>query len=1174
MRLEDLAHGMVVQGLSAGQPVTVQGLRWIGQNAVEVTYRSPEGFVDCHLVYRSDEDALRAETPGQTWAFDGDGAQFKLAAEARRIRLAHLFDPMLAVHLSRIRPLPHQIDAVYGQMVPRQPLRYALCDDPGAGKTIMAGLYIRELILRGEVRRCLVVAPGSLVTQWQDELQEKFDLRFDLVTRDAVEASYSGKPFADKNLLIARLDHLARNEVLVGRACELDWDLVVVDEAHRMSAHFFGSEIKRTKRYQVGERLGSSTRNLLLMTATPHAGKEEDFQLWLALLDTDRFEGKPRDGVHSVAIGDLMRRMVKEQLLQMDGRPLFPERRAYTVPFQLSDLERALYEAVTEYVRYEMNRAERMRQEGDGRRGNLVGFALTVLQRRLASSPEAIYQSLARRRARLQRRAAELRGEGERASLGAKVAQVERLLRELGDDDESSSADDLADDELEEIEDVVVDDASTATTLRELEIEIATLARLEELAARVRDAGQDRKWQELSALFDAPEMRTQSGGLKKLIVFTEHRDTLNYLRDRLAVLVGRSDAIVTLHGGNGREERRAIQERFLQDPECVVLVATDAAGEGINLQRAHLMVNYDLPWNPNRIEQRFGRIHRIGQEEVCHLWNLVAEDTREGSVFLLLLWKLEEQRVALGTDQVFDVLGEAFEGRPLRDLLIEAVRYGDDPARKAELERVIDERVGDGLADLIREHALDSTVLDQSGVARIRQAMEEAAARRLQPHYVKAFFLEAFGLLGGKAIEREPGRFEITRVPALLRARDRQVGGGAPLLHNYERVCFDKEQLRAYGAPPAALVCPGHALLDTVVDLTIEQHAALLRQGTILVDDDDAGDELRVLVAFEHAITNGRPGAGGQRQVVSKRFEFVAVYADGRCEAAGPAPYLDLRPAIDDEWEAIVPFGQRLGSRQEIEDRAMALVVETSAAAHLASVREHVIPRLEKVRDEVRRRLGREIEHWDSRANYLQDLADAGKQPRMNPDRARGRAEELAARRTRRIAELDAEMQLASQAPVLAGIALVAPGGLLSRLNGDASGPTRDPVAIARIQHRAENAVLVAERALGNQPELLPHNNPGFDIRSTTPEGELRLIEVKGRIAGAETFSVTRNEILTGLNAPDQFVLALVSVAAEDRDDEVRYVRRPFTGADAPFFGTTSVTFGWAELWTAGTMPA
>ncbi len=879
--------------------------------------------------------------------------------------------------------------------------------------------------------------------------------------------------------------------------------------------------------------------------------------------------------MHTVDTTDLMRRMVKEQLLQMDGRPLFPERRAYTVPFRLSPLEQALYEAVTEYVRHEMNRADRLREEGDRRRGNLVGFALTVLQRRLASSPEAIYQSLARRRLRLERRAAELRGEGERASLNAKVATVERLLRELVDDDDGTAADDLDDNELEEVEEAVVDDASTARTVQELEIEIAELAKLEGLAARVRAAGQDRKWQELSSLFDTPEMRTPAGGYKKLIIFTEHRDTLNYLRERLVVLLGRPDALVTLHGGNGREERRAIQERFLNEADCIVLVATDAAGEGINLQRAHLMVNYDLPWNPNRIEQRFGRIHRIGQEEVCHLWNLVAEDTREGSVYLLLLHKLDEQRHALGTDQVFDVLGEAFEGRPLRDLLIAAVRYGDDPARKAELDRVINERIGDGLADLIREHALDSTVLDQSSVERIRHQMEEAAARRLQPHYVRSFFVEAFGLHGGRAVEREAGRFEVTRVPALLRARDRIGGGGPPLLHNYERICFDKDDMRVAGAPPAALVCPGHPLLDTVVNLTIEQYAPLLRQGTVLVDDDDPGDELRVLVAFEHSVTNGRGGPGGQRRVVSRRFEFVVVSPDGRCDPAGPAPYLDLRPAIEEEWEAIVPFGTKLGSRQEIEDRAMALVVETSAVEHLAAVRQHVIPRLEKVREEVRRRLGREIEHWDARANQLQELADAGRQPRMNPDRARARAEELAARRTRRQAELDAEMQLASQAPVLAGFALVAPGGMLARLRGETPVLSRDPAAIARIQHRAEHAVLAAERALGNRPELLAHNNPGFDIRSITPDGGLRLIEVKGRVAGAETFSVTRNEILTGLNAPDTFVLALVAVAAEGpAGDEVRYVRQPFTGADAPFFGTTSVTFGWQDLWSAGAVPA
>ena len=225
---------------------------------------------------------------------------------------------------------------------------------------------------------------------------------------------------------------------------------------------------------------------------------------------------------------------------------------------------------------------------------------------------------------------------------------------------------------------------------------------------------------------------------------------------------------MTIHGGMAREERRKVQEAFTQDTDVLVLVATDAAGEGINLQRAHLMVNYDLPWNPNRIEQRFGRIHRIGQTEVCHLWNLVAEDTREGQVFQRLFDKLDEQRKALG-GQVFDVLGEAFRGRALRDLLIEAVRYGEQPEVKAELNEVVDATVGDALREVVHERALVSDVMTAADVERIRDEMERAEARKLQPHFIRSFFLEAFALLGGAIREREPGRFEITHVPAELR---------------------------------------------------------------------------------------------------------------------------------------------------------------------------------------------------------------------------------------------------------------------------------------------------------------------------------------------------------------------------------------------------------------------
>ncbi|MGH8892652.1 MAG: DEAD/DEAH box helicase, partial [Actinomycetes bacterium] len=386
-RLETLKAGQSLRGIVANESVTIVSLQQHGDGVATLTYRDRHGQVGERLLYRDDERSLAVDAQAPGFTFTGDGHLFRLVAEARRIRLAHLFDPMLAVHLSRIEPLPHQIEAVYGHLLPRQPLRFLLADDPGAGKTIMAGLYMKELMLRGDLRRCLIVAPGGLVAQWQDELAEKFQIKVEIVTRDMVEASRTGNPFADKDMLVARLDHLARNDDLQQRLAETDWDLVVVDEAHRMSAHFFGNEVKETKRYRLGRTLGQITRHLLLMTATPHAGKDEDFQLFMALLDPDRFAGKPR-GAGKADTADLMRRMIKERLLRFDGRPLFPERRAYSVPYALTADEARLYEQVTDYVREEMGRAARLRDRGEGRRGNRVGFALTVLQRRLASSPE------------------------------------------------------------------------------------------------------------------------------------------------------------------------------------------------------------------------------------------------------------------------------------------------------------------------------------------------------------------------------------------------------------------------------------------------------------------------------------------------------------------------------------------------------------------------------------------------------------------------------------------------------------------------------------------------------------------------------------------------------------------------------------------------------------------
>ena len=740
MKLEQIAKGAQISGIEPGKVVRVVSADPLGDNAVTVVYKADDGRLGERVLFRSNESELHIASVGRPWSFDADGADFKLAAEAYRINLAHLFDPMMAVHTSNVEPLPHQITAVYESMLPRQPLRYVLADDPGAGKTIMAGLLIRELLMRADAARILIVSPGSLVEQWQDELFEKFGLSFSLFSRDLMDQSRSGNAFDDHDLLVARLDQLSRSEDLQEKIRNSHWDLIVVDEAHKLSATWYGTKINETKRFKLGQLLGSVTRHFLLMTATPHNGKEEDFQLFMSLLDSDRFYGKFRDGAHKVDVTDLMRRMVKEDLLKFDGTRLFPERLAYTANYKLSEAEAQLYNDVTTYVKEEMNRADQL----DGKRKGTVGFALTALQRRLASSPEAIYQSLKRRREKLKRRIEE---EKIKQRGGGKA--LAETYADKASEDIWESADDMAPEDYEEFEEEVVDQATAAQTIAELEAEVFTLGHLEEQAKTLVHSGQDRKWEELRELLqNTPEMRGPDGLQRKLIIFTEHRDTLNYLADRIRGLLGKHEAVVMIHGGVHREDRRKVQELFRNDKDTRVLLATDAAGEGVNLQNAHLMVNYDLPWNPNRLEQRFGRIHRIGQTQVCHLWNMVAAETREGDVFQKLFDKIEIERKALG-GRVFDILGEVFDGVSLRDLLIEAIRYGEDPARKEHLREVVAGALEtEKLREIIKRNALAEEVMSEERLFALKEEMEKAEARKLQPYFIRSFFAQAFERLG------------------------------------------------------------------------------------------------------------------------------------------------------------------------------------------------------------------------------------------------------------------------------------------------------------------------------------------------------------------------------------------------------------------------------------------
>ncbi|WP_306215137.1 helicase-related protein, partial [Actinoplanes sp. RD1] len=624
-----------------------------------------------------------------------------------------------------------------------------------------------------------------------------------------------------------------------------------------------------------------------------------------------------------------------------------------------------------------------------------------------------------------------------------------------------------------------------------------------------------------------------------------------------------------IHGGVRREVRRSVQELFTQDKDTVVLVATDAAGEGLNLQRAHLMVNYDLPWNPNRLEQRFGRIHRIGQTEVCRLWNLIADDTREGAVFLRLLDKIEEQRRAY-EGKVFDVLGEAFEGKPLRELLVEAIRYGDQPEVRARLNRVIDAEVSAGLDKLMAERALHHDSLADTDVQELRLRLEEAQARRLQPHYVQAFFAEAFRLLGGMMSPREAGRFEVTHVPGVIRDRDRQVGIGAPVLRRYERVCFDRPFVRADGKPKADLIAPGHPLLDAVVDLVIERYGTLLKQGAVLIDANDPSEGPRLLVALTQQITDGHEPA----RTVSKRFEFVEIRRDGNAESAGPAPYLDYRPATAEELPRVETLMTDSWMASGAEDVAVTWAIEHGMSQHLVEVRDRVRHTVQRTRQQVRQRLIQEINYWDARHADLLDQAATGKALKIKPETADRRARDLERRLEKRLAELAADEALRPMPPVIAGGALVIPAGLLDRLCGKRDEPA---LAYARntaeVDRRAIAAVMAAERSLGREPFEMPHNNKGYDIRSLTPDGHLVFIEVKGRILGAEDFMVTRNEVLYAKNA-ERYRLALVSVHLDGADhDQVRYVLNPFQGFDFGAFIADGVRGNWRDMWNKGEAP-
>lgn len=1176
LTLATLHVGQRLRGLVPGQTVTLIAIDPIDAELFEVFYRDDSGHSGARAI--TNADASHFELAGDldsAPAFDADPDEFRLAAEALRIKYAALYDPMAAVNSSDVDPLPHQIRAVYEELLPRIPLRFLLADDPGAGKTIMAGLYLKELILRSDCERAIIVAPGGLVEQWREELSQKFDLHFEVFGRNMVDDAQGRNAFSEHPFLIARMDQLSRNEELIEQLGEVTWDVAVVDEAHRMSAHYssWAGEVDETKRFKLGRLLSETAHNFLLMTATPHSGKEEDFQLFMSLLDRDRFEGQFRQGVHRTDTHGLMRRMVKEDLLTFDGKPLFPERRAYTVEHELSPAERDLYEQVTDYVRTEMGRAERIAQTGDKKRGNNVGFALTVLQRRLASSPEAILRSLERRQARLESKLRDMQRATEEArfTTAHRTDSLDTSLPTLSVEDYDDLDEETTEDERAEFEsqvDQVVDLATAAQTIPELRAEIAILEGLVRTARRVRLQDHDKKWMELRTILDEQVLaKDGSGTPRKIIVFTEHRDTLDYLQEKITAQLGRADSVITIHGGTRREDRKLARERFTHNPDTVVLLATDAAGEGLNLQRAHLMVNYDLPWNPNRIEQRFGRIHRIGQREVCHLWNMVAKDTREGDVFVRLLTKIDQMSIAYNGN-LFNVLGDAdaFQERPLRDLLIEAIRYGDQPQVKAKLDRIIDAGVSQGLNEVLAERALHPEMYSSLDLAEVRARMEKARERRLQPGYIAAFFIPAFERLGGRVRKREHGRYEITRVPTRVIDGARRLNRWDPVPEQYERVTFESARRRADGLPDATLIAPGHPLLQAVIEATIEDFGPTLKRGTVLVDRRTKQAALPMLMySVEQKIES--PAAG----TVSHHFDYPLLAQDGTVLGSAAPPYLDYDRPNPDESEAIAEITRSDWARQNHEKVIRAWAYREGLQPRMEEIRSRLDAEIARTRSQVKERLLAEINHWDREHNRLEALERVGTVGRLRADTAFVRARQLDERLNRRLAELDEATNLIAVPAVIRGVALVIPSDAI------ASADDTPPHTFARdtkeVERRAVEAVLEAERAIGRQPVEMPFNNPGYDIQSTDSHGRTYYIEVKGRILGSETFTITTNEITFAQTQGERHRLALVEVSTSSAATaQLRYVTGAFAHLE-PSTTTRSYNEIWRDYWERGGPP-
>lgn len=1048
---------------------------------------------------------------------------FFLLIEANRIRLAYQFDPQLAVSISQVDPLPHQIEAVYHYVLQSPRIRFLIADDPGAGKTIMAGLIVKELQYRRLAQRVLIIAPGHLKYQWQREMKERFQTPFVIIDRARMNSAWGENVWEERDHCITSIDFVKQDSVK-NTLRGVRWDLVIVDEAHKMSAYAYeGRErvkIDKTKRYQVGEILSRHTNHMLFLTATPHRGDEENFRLFLDLLRPGFFAQTEllRESVENKDNPVFLRRL-KEDMKRFDGTPIFPPRHVHTVQFRLTPIERDLYNGVTRYVRNYFDRAKENRS---------ITFALMILQRRLTSSSHAIYRSLVRRKERLE----------ELLELPEKIRRDEDYVRARG-----LTEDDFA--EMSEEERLEWEERLENLTLAEnIDDVVAEIEQLESLIAQAEAVGK----QEIeSKLVKLRADILANLGQRKLLIFTEFRDTVNYLVEKLQ---GWGYQVITIHGQMNMDARIEAEHAFKE--EAQILVATEAAGEGINLQFCSLMINYDIPWNPNRLEQRMGRIHRYGQQYEVHIWNMITQDTREGQILNRLFAKLDTMREALGSDRVFDIIGDIIPGSRLDELLKDAIF---NQRRMEEIEQTIDAlNVTQAQQTLERAFmtSLATRHIDYTGVLKEKLEAEE---NRLVPEYVEDYFLRAYRRLADSKVERRDetnGRFyAISNVPYDLRRWDNnyqfKTTYGA-IFRSYRQLTFDKQTARQHSR--AEFVAPGHPLLEAINEEILANFQSS-RDAYAIFGDPEGGRE-GTLWFVEGEITDGSGAPAG------KRVFCLYQPLDGQIQAINPAVLWDYEPlnSVDLRAELV----HLLQQRDVVEDYIVTDVL-FPFQSEIQARRTH--------ETQVKEKYGlRSLDYLMQESNQKildyqlrQDMGESVDLALRNEER---NLEELHRKRQSLEQEILLERNLTVSEPRILGVAVVIPLPELvkdqpSNEDDQAESPPQSESNTATTDRQKDSDIDTSQDAVrkreielvgmreamryesenGRSPEDVSGENHGFDIRSLAFDADgtlaaIRYIEVKAR-AQSGAIRLSANEWKKARRYGDDYWLYIVTEAATNR---------------------------------------